>query len=461
VRNFGAEERRGLAGELEVGDPANPAQRLPLPTFPPIPPGGSATVEVEHVFAAPGEYPLQARIDEDRLARDDRAYAVAVVRSALSVLVVDGDPGADRFSGEAGFLAAALAPRGGPATGIAPEVVRSIPGEDGLKGRDVAIVLNAAEIGPAERTALERFVRAGGGLAFFLGSKVRPDGYREAGGTAPAPGTGDGSAAAAAAGIFPAALKSVVDRPEGTRIDFGEKDHPALAVYRGLRDASVDRIVAARYFDLAPAAGGRTVATYADAGRTPAIVEGAFGAGRTAVFNITADRDWTDWPTDPSFPVVIQEWVRYLAPRRTEARSLQVGETLSWAPEGSEPPAAIDPRGVRRPAVLEAGAARIDRLDVAGIWARPAGAAAATAAKGAEARWFAVNRPIAESDLMPAGEGELRSAFSGQPIRISFGAAGSGEGSEGREGDIWRWLALTAGLLLLGELSLAYWVGRR
>src|SRR5262249_51238989 len=123
ARNFGAEERRGLAGEIEIGDPANPSPRLPPPPFPPPPPGGTAPGEAEPVFQAPGEYPLQARIDEDRLPRDDRAFAVVLVRRALSVLVVDGDPGRDRFSGESGFLAAALAPRGGALTGIEPRVV--------------------------------------------------------------------------------------------------------------------------------------------------------------------------------------------------------------------------------------------------------------------------------------------------------------------------------------------------
>ena len=67
---------------------------------------------VEHTFADAGEYPVVASIDgaAERLRRDDRAHAVAKVSTGIRVLLVDGDPGADRFEGEADFLATALAP---------------------------------------------------------------------------------------------------------------------------------------------------------------------------------------------------------------------------------------------------------------------------------------------------------------------------------------------------------------
>jgi hypothetical protein len=447
VKNLGAEEKRGLSGELEVGDPQNPSQRIPLPPFPAIPPGGSASVEVDHVFAEPGEYPLSAHIDEDRLARDDRAYAVALVRQALSVLVVDGDPGAGRLRGEAGFLAAALAPSGGAATGIRPEVVRGPLAEEMLKGRDVVLLLNCEEVSVAERDALERFTRAGGGLGFFLGNKVRAQSYREV--------LGDG-------GVFPALLNSPVQPGAGARIDFGDMSHPALAVYRGLRDASVERITAARYFDLTPGPETRVVANYSDGGRTPAVLERTLGAGRTALFNISADRDWTDWPTDPSYPVVLQEWVRYLAPHRGEARALKVGDAISFQVEEGAAPAVVDPRGTRQPAVLGQGSARFERTELAGLYRAVSAGAGGISSRGEESgHWFAVNRPLEESDLTPATEGELRRALAGVGVPITFSGSAAAADRDRREGDLWRWLALSAGLLLLTELGAAYWFGRR
>jgi hypothetical protein len=72
-----------------------------------------------------------------------------------------------------------------------------------------------------------------------------------------------------------------------------------------------------------------------------------------------------------------------------------------------------------------------------------------------------VNRPIDESDLTPVTEGELRSALAGLGLPFAFSESGKEEGTDHREGDIWRWLALSAGLLLLGELAMAWWFGRR
>ncbi len=464
ARNFGGEERRGVSGELEVGDPANPSFRIPLPSFPPIPPGGSASVEVQHVFPAPGEYPLQAHIDEDRLHRDDRAFAVAVVRGALSVALVDGRAGADRFAGEAGFLAAALAPKGPQATGIAPDVVRRVPSANDLKARDSVIVLDTAELSEGERDALDGFVRAGGGLAFFLGSQVRPERYLDV--------LGD-------SGVFPAVLGAQVEAVAGARVDFGSLEHPTLAAYRGLPDATVDRISAARYFALTAGPGAQVVAVYADATRTPAIVERALGRGRIVVFNITANRDWTDWPTDPSYPILLQEWARHLAPRRGEARGIQVGKAIAWAPEGIEEPFVVDPRGIRTAAKLEGGAARFADTDIAGFYRAVNGGAPAPSATGGQdlaasapaaaapegtagsARWYAVNRPADESDLAPAAEGDLRAALAAKGLRFTLGESAGGEETEGREGDLWRWLALAAGLLLMVELTAACWLGRR
>jgi hypothetical protein len=248
--------------------------------------------------------------------------------------------------------------------------------------------------------------------------------------------------------------------------------HPTLTAYRGMRDASVERITVARYFGLKAAPGAETAAVYADGERTPAILERPLGAGRTALFNLSADRDWTDWPTDPSYPVLLQEWVRHLAPRRGEARSIRVGEALAYpekegegtapspsaagTPAPSDAPGLIDPRGNRWPATLDGGTVRFDRTEIAGMYR-----AAPTAESPEGQRWFAVNRAVEESDLAPATEGELRSALSGSGISVAFEDSSKGEGSEQREGDIWRWLALSAAFLLLSELALAYWFGRR
>jgi hypothetical protein len=77
--------------------------RVPLPTLDVLPGGKEAAIEVDFTFEAAGTYPLRAKLESDRLPRDDDSIAVARVRDGLRVLVVDGDPGQGRFTGDSGF----------------------------------------------------------------------------------------------------------------------------------------------------------------------------------------------------------------------------------------------------------------------------------------------------------------------------------------------------------------------
>ena len=82
-----------------------------MPRFGQIEAGGSSTVEIEHKFDAPGSYLIRATVDAnaDELPRDNESYCVVTVREALRTLIVDGDPGRERFAGESGYLLTALA----------------------------------------------------------------------------------------------------------------------------------------------------------------------------------------------------------------------------------------------------------------------------------------------------------------------------------------------------------------
>jgi len=42
-----------------------------------------------------------------------------------------------------------------------------------------------------------------------------------------------------------------------------------------------------------------------DEDETPAIAEKAFGKGRVLATSIPVDRDWTNWPDDPSYLIVM------------------------------------------------------------------------------------------------------------------------------------------------------------
>jgi hypothetical protein len=487
IENGGSSERRFVTGELEVGDPeslaASPASdgaaagasagagaaevpgsfralhRIPLPSIESIAAGRSATVEIEFTFEKAGKYPIAVRIEGDRMPRDDGAYAVVDVSEGVRILIVDGDPGTSRFTGEAGFLSAALAPRGLP-TGLLP---RRITGE--ITARDLedagaVLVLNRERLRPAEVRLLDEFAREGGGIGFFLGSRVSAEAYAES-----FPAAGEGAARGGPAGLFPATLGKVKDA-EGPRIRLRIADaaHPAFEPFRGIEGSSLEQVGFDRFFEIEPQGGARIAARFTDTASTPAIIERSAGKGRAAIFNLSADRDWNDWPADPSYPVVLQEWARYLARTGAAESSFTVGDPLSWeaapgleyivtAPGGKG--ATVRPEGGRAvfAGAREHGLYRIVPRAVAGSEAPR---------RALEPFWRAGRLDPAESDLEPAGEERLRKALGGAGVEFTMGRDVDVDVfRKSEEGETWRALASCAGIFLVIELLAAWWFGRR
>jgi hypothetical protein len=471
VRNFGSIARERVEGEIEIGAPGEPAftplKRVPLPLIATVPAGGTAAVEVQHVFEKAGEYPLRLRLENDRLARDDEGYLVASVRDGVRVAVVDGDPRPERFAGESGYLLAALAPRGGAPSGIIASRLDGEVGAAALKDADVVMVLNRQSLGPAERDVLEAFVRGGGGLAFFLGNRVEAASYA----ALAEPPAGRETALS----LFPATLGKTrgAAAAEGrARWKVPSYDHPGFALFRGVEGGSLEQVLFSQYFELSPLSGAQVAAHYDDAAATPAVIESSAGKGRIAVFNTSADRDWSDWPTDPSYPIVLQEWTRHLAPRRSGARHLEAGEPLEWEVTPGMEYEVVTSSGRKVAIELPRGegggierTASFEETEIAGFYflaSRPRPGTAAGAEGPPPLRAFAVRRSVLESDLEPAGEARLRQALAPSGVDFAFGSDIEVDAfRREQEGEVWRWLAFLAGALLLLELYLAWWFGRR
>ncbi|MCZ6795917.1 MAG: BatA domain-containing protein [Planctomycetota bacterium] len=478
ITSYGKEVREGIQGEIEVGKPGSAAfelaQSIPLPPVPPIPPGEKRGIEVEHTFESPGEYPLRVRLASDRLEGDDESYLVVDVREGLRVVVADGDPRADRLSSESGFLLAALLPRGDAPTGALPEVITEEIRAETLEEADVVLLLNRSGISDAEQDVLSDFVERGGGLGVFLGDRVDAADYRDAARSPPG---------AASSPLLPAALGEPQGprRPgERVRMKIDEAEHALFNVFRGIDGLSVEGVMFDKYFDLRPVEGAVVVAHYEDASSTPAIVESRHGKGRVMLINTSADRDWGDWPTDISYPIAMQELVRYLAPARVLDRQVTVGDALVWDVVPGWRYEVVLPGGEREP--LEGGgdvAARptrsFHRTERAGFYrvvatpteSSPASDPESRGAPGADtgepaARWYACRWNPRESELEALGEEGLRAVLDPLGIDYSVGARVDIDAlRREQEGEIWRYLALGAGIFLLLELLAAWWFGRR
>ena len=488
LKNFGADERKHVTGEIEILDAdvsssgssnasaskdspsslqAEPSEaasrdssrkklrvlhRIPFPAIESLPGGKAATAEVDFTFEKSGVYPIVAHIEADRLARDDNSYAVALVRDGLRTLVVDGDPGQGRFSGESGFLLTAVAPRGALPSGILPRrLVGEITPKE-LRDVDVVLVLNRTSISAGEVESLGDFVRQGGGLAFFLGNRVKPEAYREL-------------------KLFPVALGALKEAKPRVHLRLGDDPRGGFAVYRGIEGASLVQVGFDRFFDLTPAEGAVVAARFDDAAGTPAVVESTLGKGTVAVFNLTADRDWSDWPTDPSYPIALQEWIRYLAPKRAAHAIVTAGEALTWEPaagvayavlppEGTAVPVAPAGKGTEAPRSLTFGGTHRAGFYVLQPQAKTPGTELPAGALASQV--FACRRDPRDSDLEPAGESRLRAALGPAGVDFLMGRDPSADMFQrSDEGETWRWIAYAAGCVLLLELFLAWWFGRR
>jgi hypothetical protein len=162
--------------------------------------------------------------------------------------------------------------------------------------------------------------------------------------------------------------------------------------------------------------GARVLMKVAGAGR-PLLVERRIGQGTVLLFASTADRDWTDFPAHPAFPVLLNEAVTYLTTRDFD-RSFTVGEPLvvPVAGQGAETNVLFrDPDGKERPVqVTERDgrrAARFEPADLPGFYGM--------ALPGREPSvLLAVNVDPVESDIRVLREPEFTAALKGLPVRL-------------------------------------------
>ncbi|MEC7777293.1 MAG: hypothetical protein VYC32_14450, partial [Planctomycetota bacterium] len=485
VTNYGREPRVRVEGDVEVGgsdgDEFVARHKIPLPTIESIAPGETVRVEIQHIFTEGGEYPLKAGITPDRLARDDESVLVAVVRDSMQVALVDGAPSANRFASESGLLAAALSPRGDVPSGVSVRLVEGEIDAKELEDADSVFLLNRSKFSPSEQAALGAFANSGGGIAYFLGTKIDVESYLE---LARPPAEGP----TARAVLFPAILKEVAPAA-ALHLDFGENDHPTLELFRGLKNSSFDHVIFRRFFLLEPLPGATVVASYDDELSTAAVIEGRYslagrdasaegekesaedaaeteGRGRIAVFNTTADRDWGDWPTDYTYPILMQEWVRYLSRSYSRGRVSQAGDALRLEEKPGvsyriEPPSEDGSSEANPADEVLIGLGESYRPHSAGLF-RVVEETAAGDAESAVSSWYSVRREAGESDLAGCGEDGLRAALAGTGIRFVIGGNVDVDAfRRDQEGEVWRWLALAAGVFLLLELFAAWWFGRK
>ena len=130
-------------------------------------------------FESGGDHAIEARLAADALDLDNHRWLALPVKDTVRVLCVNGKPGGSGLRDTTDYLVVALAP--GADTGeslVRPEVVaESSLLERDLEQYDCIFLCNVAQFTAAEAHVLNNYLKAGGGLVFFLGDQVHADSY--------------------------------------------------------------------------------------------------------------------------------------------------------------------------------------------------------------------------------------------------------------------------------------------
>jgi hypothetical protein len=401
------------------------------------------------------------------------------------VLCVDGEPGAELFTGETDYLRQALRPgaesSGPPSRGdvaasaesaatreaaaerlslFDPEVVTVeglIPSD--LPRYDAVVLANVARLDAEPLAALERYVREGGALVVFLGDRVDADFYNQAlhrGG----------------AGLLPCALGEAVgegaDRRQAVHISGELGEHPFLGIFREQKMIKLSSPFFFRYWRLEGVEGRQDVRVVCRfEGGSPAIVEAERGRGRVVVLASSADDEWNDMPSWPAYLALVQEMTAQVARDPGAQRNVTVGQPLvaHLSPRQLGKTASLLRPGEAQPVALRAHAAdglvsvTYEKTDRAGVYRllpqSPDGE------PDARDQLFAVNVPARESDVRRTSAQELRKAYAGFEFHYQRGSMRRERTTvAARGGELWRWLAYVLLGLVLLESVLAQRFGR-
>ncbi len=415
----------------------------------PIPAGGRAPLSFQTSLTAPGSHLLTVRLDGvDALPGDDESDIPIEVAPAVPVLLVDGEPGSEPFSGETDFLRAALVPNGDDTPQVRARVLapaQLVP--DALKNRRVVVLANVDRLTSDQIAALGGFVEAGGGLLV-------------------APGDRTDAPSLSAIGWMPARLgdrkgdasQRADDRPPRAP-DVCGSAHGAVRP-GGRAPARRGRFL--RLPDADPGAGRLGLGA---AGHRRSLGRRApWGRGRVLMLATPIDAEAGTLPANPDFVPLTHEWVFHLAGSSGRSPVVRAGEPLifpldpSPAPGIDTLPLETPDGGSARAKVLRSGGsahARFGDTRQAGVYRLtlpdPPGALA----------YAAVTGDGRESDLSPLDPAEAARLAEGWPLAFETNpdrlATRLSAAESGGRHEVWRLLVLAA----LGFLCVEVYLTRR
>ena len=437
VRNDTAAAINGAQAVLTTDGQTRPVM------LPDLPAGATVEVPLSATFASPGQHMLRFTLADDNLIADNARNLSVTVREKLDLTLVDGREGSGAFESASDFLQVAFS------IGQEPWHVVRLGDADAAANHpspcDLVCIVDAANLSAETVKQYEELVRNGMGLMIFAGEQVEPLLYNDRlfkNGT----------------GLLPMQINRILDGPVKGLVMEPLGDSPLNALAK-LAPAALSKIATKRFLDLdasaKPIEGVRVLARWNDSESHPAIVEKRFGKGRVLLWTTTADREWTDWPVDPTYVLAVRSAALGIARPDAGDDNITAGHELIIPVTADQPktnprltvnddPTPIPIPSLRYPHTQHAGAYTLTWNDAAGK---------------EQHHQLAVSFDRTASDLESLGEDQLAKLLGN--LRAEVIAYTPGDlATAGPGHEIWRTLAGTFLALLIVETVFAFYVGR-
>ena len=326
---------RLLRVKAEVRNFSNTLSRKPLSLFLEgkivkeelldIPPGQTLAHEFSYPLRRNQPLNGKVQISDDALTTDNSRYFSFHPSQNIKVMVVDGDPETISHRSESFYLERALNPFSVSLSHIDPTIstLAELPLRN-LSDFSVVILANVRELSPDYELELENFVLNGGALLFGMGDQVNPKYINERLGN-----------------LLPVKLDSQYQPKEGEpplHLLLKNNTHPVMKIFS---PKELEEMREINFYSMYTIQARENkifkVGTWFS-NQNPAVIEANVGKGIVVLFLSSLDRDWNDFPIQPTFLPWIQRWTQYSA-RGLDSifrQSLLVGEPFRKSTSGSD-----------------------------------------------------------------------------------------------------------------------------
>jgi len=274
-----------------------------------MPAGEKKTKNFVYSFSEPGFYRGYTEIGSDNLTFDDKHYFVISIPEPIKVLAVDGSPALVPVASELYYFRLALNPYGQKGL-VSVETLQEKELESvDLYQASLVVLANVRDLTQNGIKRLQDYIESGGNIFIALGDKVDTMFYNQN-----------------LDFLLPGNLVKL--NKESAQIDYIDLSYPGLNIFSNPKEADFSTVFFSTYYLVEPKVGTRTLIRLSSG--HPLLLETTpfLGGGKVLLFVSSLDRDWTNFPTKPVYPILFQEIIRHLIEKEKEIFTFSAGEKV-------------------------------------------------------------------------------------------------------------------------------------